>query len=235
MAPGSPVQYEEQNSNFKISPDGSQVSVVSSGHLDILDMDGNFISQNILTYAPSTPIELIPVQYWLPDSSGLIVAIYDAVHISAPIPPTQYTVWRYEIGRDAVQIHLTPHPILIYLEPQVSPDGKWLFYEGSESEKYALYLGNLSGGHTQFYAESIDPGEIIWSRDSKYFSYGSHWIGSVDGKSITIRGIFLDWIDEARFSYVPSLPPQMTIGEIADGRVLSYDLSREYFLIRPKD
>src|SRR6266508_391556 len=61
--------------NFSVSPDGKLLSVASAGHIDILDIAGNVIYPSILTYIRSTPIELFPRIYWLPDSTGLIIAL----------------------------------------------------------------------------------------------------------------------------------------------------------------
>jgi Tol biopolymer transport system component len=240
MAPGSPVQYEEQNSNFKISPDGKMVSVVSSGHLDILDMDGNFVNPNILTYTPSAPIELVPVQYWLPDSRGLIVAIPDAVHASAPIPPTQYTVWRYEIGRDAVQVHLDPNPLRRYSELgdviKVSPNGKWLFYDTSGD----VYVGNLENGQTKPITLPFLPDTgFPWSPDSRYLVVGITAIVPIDNLLMPIiheNYVFIEWIDDNHYVVVGKFLLRGFIGEITkDGAILIYECAQSCFLKKKGD
>jgi WD40 repeat protein len=244
LAPAKAGQYNHNN-NFKVSPNGKLVSVVMSGHLDIFGIDGKVVRKNVLPYTPSTPIELSPVQYWLPDSSGLIVALPAVIHASPPIPDINYTVWRYAIdGNAAVQISLDPSPKLIFIECgdviKVSPDGNWILYGSNETGTALLYFGNLSNGQTQFYAPLVCPWTSApsWSPDSKHFVYGDHFLGSIDESSIPIGpdySSFGKWIDATHYTYVfaEENALKLRVGEMVGETILTYDLA-PYSLIKPK-
>ena len=93
--------------SFKISPDGNLLSVITSGHIDIFGIDGQVIRRNLVTYTPSKPIELFPVFYWLPDSTGLIVSLLVESQYDIGDMPT-YAIWRYPLdGNMAIQIPLS--------------------------------------------------------------------------------------------------------------------------------
>lgn len=61
--------------NFKVSPNGKMVAITTTNYVDIIDMEGKVIRHDVLPFKPNTPDLLFPSVFWLPDSSGLIVAL----------------------------------------------------------------------------------------------------------------------------------------------------------------
>jgi len=203
-----------QTHNFEVSPDGKYISVAGSGHIDIYSLSTqsiNIFQPNAILYNRTTPDEFLPVQYWFPDSSGLIVILPEDKSNEPATPPQTYTVWRYIIdANSAVQVSLGP-PIAwsANCDFSVSPDGNWIFYinddNGKQSELSSLYLGNLNNGHTQSYnwrggCPSSHFAYPQWSPDSFYFGENKR-IGSIDG-AFPIDGDFMGWIDENHYFYI---------------------------------
>ena len=210
-----------QTHNFEISPDGHLISVAASGHIDIysLSMQKMDISQsNAILYNLTTPDEFLPLQYWLPDSSGLIAILSEDKYNEPGTPPQTYSAWRYTIkGNSAIQISLD-QPIIRSLDCNfsVSPNRNWIFYI-SEKEP-SLYIGNLNNGRTQSYnwkggCPSSYRSSPQWSSDSQYFASGGR-IGAVDGTVIPIDGDFLGWIDDSYYFYAATKDnsPKIYIG-----------------------
>jgi len=231
--------------NFSVSPDGRLLSVAISGHIDILSIDGKIVRRNIMTYTRSTPIELFPRQYWLPNSNELIISLptktnFGRGYEGIPI----YTVWRYSLENAiATQIPFEPSPKWTYMEcgdiAYPSPNGNWIVYERKES----LYVGNLSDGHVQSYAlNNIDyclP--ILWNTESTHFIYGRYkekFLGTVNNLPIPIDNIFfLGWVDTNRYIYYiqsknnNKAERDVLVGELIEKPVLIYE--SDIFL--PKD
>ena len=214
--------------NFVVSPDGRMVAVQASGHIDVIGIDGRMIHQNLVTYIPTTPHELIPDMFWTEDSAELLVTL--------PIDPEyQYTraqcttdvaargVWRYAIdGGAGGQTLLDPPPIgesnrasRYFVDFDVSPDGNWILYEyehnvGCDVEDETVipgrYLGNLREGTARFYAPISSP---VWSSDSKHFVYEvwkdgrqGLFLGSVDGPPEFLdvsKDYLLGWADPTHY------------------------------------
>ena len=231
--PGETRQYN-RNGNFKISPDGRMVSVFAPGHMDIYDINGNVIRNNILPYTPRTPVEIFPVQNWLPDSSGLILTIPDAPKFGIGFPVhVTFTVWHYAVANNvSVQIPFDPSPARgaggCFDIVRVSPDGKWIFYDG--------YMGNLDNGSTQLFEGGTCFMELSpWSPDSKYIAYNPYYLAGIDGPHIRIGGYFLKWVDANHFFYANVKDENITtlMGEIIGGKILTYSFDPSTF-IKPK-
>lgn len=207
-----------QSRNFEISPDGHYISIASSGHLDIyfLYLEGiDVFQQDAIPYPRTIPDEFLPLQYWLPDSSGLI-AILPADKFNEPTtPPYTYTVWRYTISNttdnnSAMQLPLDPPVIFISgCNFSISPGGNWIFYISDGNGKGvgmpSLYIGNLTDGHSNSYdwrggCPSSYATSPQWSSDNQHFASQST-IGAIDGISISIDGDFRGWIDTSHFFY----------------------------------
>ncbi len=204
VAPGT-TEKLNHDGIFRVSPDGTMVSVASIGRIDIYDMNGQIVRKNVLPYTPSTSYTLFPKQFWLPDSSGLIVAVPDATFDSVAYGNMSvYTVWRYTIGTDTSSIiPITPVPICGFFE--VSPDGNWVFYGSSVLYEPETYIGNLINAQTQFLVNhpSFHP-VISWSPNSEHFIYSQSNLGSVvmDKPSIHLEGPFTGWIDAKHFTFL---------------------------------
>ena len=250
-APGpvSNLSYNTNGSpNFKVSPDGKKVSIVSSGHIDVFGTDGRIIRRNLATYTPIAPVEHFPEHYWLPDSSGLVIALpanseNDWSYYDFGLT-TDYSVWRYMLNGDP-GIRLSPDT----LPPQdldaacpvveVSPDGNWMLYNHATPTltgyDEGFYIENLKDGHTQLVKTGISCatyGSSSWSPDNKHFLHGGlgmgdYFIGAVSELSVPISGYFLGWIDANHYLYFDPKVVKGFIGEIDGQTILTFSF-RDY-------
>lgn len=225
-----------RSSNFEISPDGQYVSVAGMGHIDLYGFSSGHFEiayRNVITYSITPPDEYLPRQYWLPDSSGLImIPAADGQYNEPATPPALYIAFRYTIKeKQTVKIPLDKF-IVWDVEADswsISPDRNWILFAGSETNMrgdYSLhYLGNLIDGHTQAFGEIGWPlYDCTWSQDSKHFALRNgtpSFIGSVDGSPIvTVSGSFDTWIDTTHYYYKvfgdTSGTTKVYIGEISD-------------------
>jgi len=211
--------------SFKISPDGNLLSVITSGHIDIFGIDGQVIRRNLVTYTPSKPIELFPVFYWLPDSTGLIVSLLVESQYDIGDMPT-YAIWRYPLdGNMAIQIPLDPPPM--GTDAHISPDKKWLIYNrepDKEQKGVPLYLGDLRNSSSRLYM--MDAFARGWSPDNIHFICEGNkrelFLGSIDKPpTYAGEGNFLGWVDTSHYIYasIPNMGNIM-IGEI-DGETIN--------------
>jgi Tol biopolymer transport system component len=216
-----------QDGNFAISPDGTYVSVAASGHIDLLIIYDGDILNYMLNYQRTRPGEFLPYQYWLPDSGGLI-AIASADSSNEPgTPPQVYTIWRYsEKDLKATQLPFDPPIRRIHSTGcsfSVSPDRNWIFYTSyKESEADStVYLGDLNNGQSQEYkwegwCGGTDTRYLQWSPDSKYFATQgllNDVIGSVDGTSFSVGGMFTGWIDSTHYRYTKIISEKPPVSE----------------------
>ncbi len=203
-----------QGRNFEISPDGRFLSVAASGHIDIVYNIFNGrpdFFKDQLNFKRTIPNEYLPVQYWLPDSSGFIAVLPDDNFNEPATPPHAYTVWRASPRDTNVQQIPLTHPIEFNsgCNFSVSPDGNWIFYNSNNEGIPASYLGNLNTGSAQLYDDVSCPSTYEsspkWSPDSHYFATkylsGESIIGAVDGPPISIEGEFIQWIDASHYFY----------------------------------
>ena len=238
-----------QTRNFEVSPDGNYISVATSGHIDIYALYTpqriGISQQNAILYNITTPDEFLPLQYWLPDSSGLIVILPTDIHNEPATPPHTFTAWRYTLPNNvgngkATQVPLDPPIIFLWTcNFSVSPDRNWIFYVSDKIP--SLYLGNLNDSHTQPY-ESKNGCPMAnyypyhqWSPDSQYFaSQGT--IVAIDGTFISIVGDFSGWIDANHYFYVAieENKRKTYIGKIGGDNISlpeSFQLSPAYVLL----
>ncbi len=202
-----------QERNFEISPDGHFISVAASGHIDIYGFS-QLIYPDAISYPRTKPDEFLPKQYWLPDSSGLIVIVATDPYNEPGTPPATYAAYRYILGDKANLIPFDKFIIWNVQAPDwcISPDRNWILFAGTDSgdrrDVGLHYLGNLTDGHTQAYKPANwHLHDCHWSPDSKHFvadrSSTITFIGSVDGSlPIPVSGYFLEWIDNTHYYYV---------------------------------
>jgi len=210
-----------QGGGVVVSPDGSQLAVHGSGHVDIIGIDGQVIRRNLVTYTPSQPIELVPGIYWTPDASELIVLLPVETWYDMEGPET-YSVWRYPLdGGPAVQVPLDPPPMSG--DEVVSPDGNWIVYsyfpEGIFSSHIPLYVADLREDHTQLCAPDVTRLPIDgWSPDSKQFIY--EWAPQLflvafgESPEFFDEGTFIGWIDASRYLYMSRASKMIMLAEI---------------------
>lgn len=205
LTPG-PAQPPSPQARFKVSPDGRLIALASSGHVDILDVDGVLVRGGAFIYTPSTAETVYPVLFWLPDSSGLIAALpTNAFHIGAYNKDVAaYAFWRYTLADSrAESIPLDPEPMNLQGEVDrfsVSPDGLWLLYGGNGAANSDLYLANLHDGRVQRIGDNPQP-VFSWSPDSQRF-FGQNFAGVIGERvaEITKKNFdVLRWIDATHF------------------------------------
>lgn len=218
--------------NFKVSPDGKLIAIAFSGHISLFNIDGQSVQNNIVSYGRTTPIELFPRMFWLPDSSSLIVAMPAENHYGRGYETMpSYTVWRYLINsKVAAQIDLDPPPMWVHMECSdiinLSPDGNWAIYNYL-ADNSQLYLGNLNEATTQSFPLEQDCSPAYWSSDNVHFVYGrlnGSYLGAVDKPLIRINGGFLGWLDSIHFIYTDySNERNLLLGKVDKETVATYD------------
>ncbi len=200
--------------SYTPSPDGSMLAFARSGRIHIIGIDGRIIRRDLATYVPGNPYEPYSIGaliYWLPDSSGLILALPIRTDHDPGFPQT-YEVWRYSLNTGVkTQIKLDP-PVMGPTPVRVSPDGNWITYTNrDERDEGTSYLGDLRDGRTYSYG-SADLFE--WSPDSVHFPYRSFdrdkpgiYLASIREPSALIAGRgeyfyeFTCWLDANRYIY----------------------------------
>lgn len=223
---GLSTQYGISMKNIRISPNGKMIAIGNMERMDILDMDGNIICQNILTYKPSTSDVLFPSLFWFPDSSGLTIALPDSINRDRFLA---YSLWRYTIkDQSAVQISLDPAPMHNDSTFDVSPDGNWIVY----GNLYVVFLGNLVNEQVNIIIDhDADISRFSWGPDSRHFFFqASLWsITSIDNpSSVTFFGGTLrQWVDKTHFVhdyYAENKDPRIYMMEINGDNIKIYDL-----------
>lgn len=223
---GLSLQQDSMNKNVGVSPDGKMVAVGTIDGVDILTMDGNVVRHNVLPFKPSTSTVLFPSLFWLPDSSGLIVALPNTFYNSnawSNFPAS--TIWRYTIdGNGAVQIPFDPAPMLDTF--QVSPDGKWIVYGGLANDDM-LYLGDLTDGHIQELGSAYTF-EVLWSPDSRHFiaTTAESFLGAINSPTLTPICRLDEWIDAYHFTCLNAEGnlSRVRMAEFVAGVIRIYDL-----------
>ncbi len=169
----------------EVSPDGQYVAVVNAGQMELRALDGKVINTEI-------PGNVLPVHYWLPDSSSLIAIV------GTDTLPVAYTIWRYHLKDDrAEQVGLTPTISAVTCIFSISPDRSWILYQNTQEQSH---LGNLKLSETQPYPWD-SPCDVKWSPNSQHFASQTA-IGSVDGTPpITIDGHFIAWLDATHYLF----------------------------------
>jgi hypothetical protein len=229
--------------NIRFSPDGKMMAVGTMGGVAIFTLDGKIIRENILPYTPSEADVPFPSLFWLPDSSGLLVALPDKnrpdpFYVDGTAPA--YTIWRYKIeDNSTAQIPFDP-PVAGTFE--VSPDGNWIVYGGLSPAATELYLGNLADGSAKAFGNDLMR-NFQWSSDSKYFIHGNAVVISFD-KPPVLGGGSTQWIDSNHFIYFDSTEnnpaiqqKRILIGEIRGNEVYYYESGLPYSglsTIKPK-
>ncbi len=189
--------------NFLISPNGKRIAIQMPDHIDVIDLQGQIVHQNLVTYPADNAHAEVPMA-WMPDSKELIVLPSDIDPLTGGIPVLRH-VWRYSLnGSAGMEIRLDPPPWNDAFS--ISPDGKWIAYSYEPSEldpdgKAGVYLGNLRDSASRLiftpplsemtgYPESV-PFYYDWSPGSNFFSCYDEkvYLGNIHGE-ITSLGLF---------------------------------------------
>lgn len=195
-----------QGGSFDIAPNGNMIAVQGDGYVDLVDLNGQIIRRNLITYIPTRPYKLGADVFWNDDSTELLITLPIGTEYYFDGPELR-TAWRIAIdGTYKTQISFDP-PLLASLY-SFSPDGKWILYsyfyypaKTDDSIVSGLYLGNLLESSSQLIAENAAEG--LWSPDSNHFLYEAQgWhLMNPDGQSnlIDYRESILDWVDDDHF------------------------------------
>lgn len=238
---GLAYQQNFNDGNIVISPNGEMIAVGTLDGVDIFTLGGEMVRENILPYQSINP--RLPFIYWLPDSSGLTIALPDKEYESRAYDNLPaYSIWSYSIESDsAIQSPIDPSHIAEFFD--VSLDGKWIVYGGVGDADPDLYLGNLVTGEVRFFDQSPQP-PFVWSPDNKHFVYGIglYHMASVDDLSPRDNHCgLLWWIDVNHFIcakfYSPSI--RYLVAKVDGDIVEIYDLglpqnARSLFFIKSK-
>lgn len=220
----SSYEHEPYNfdGNFKVSLDGSMITVYSAGKIDLYNINGNVIARNILPYTPSAPDSrlIFPVISWVNNSDEIVIGIPDQNFFTNAWGnlPT-YSLWKYQVKTNTLdKLIMDPMPVIfpglshIF---KVSPDGKWILYVGEDMKQY---IGNLESGMSKAYGTILTNSE--WSQNSIYFFDGNIF-GSVDTPMIELTS-FAKWVDSDHFiSYIDIR--NKIIGQIINEHIYYYD------------
>ncbi len=233
--------------NIRFSPDGKMVAVGTMDGVKIFTLDGKIIRQNILPFKPSKSETPFPSLFWLPDSSGLIVALPDTiVEVGMWGYTAAYTIWRYSLNDNStVQIPFDPPIVGKFFE--VSPDGNWIAYYGGLPESpYYLYLGNLANGKVRAFGNAMVQQELSWNPNSKYFILGWEIRNATDNPPLFDHVLADSWIDANHFVRADSTAnnpiikqDRTLIAEIKGNEISYYELGfpsppYRFLLIKPK-
>jgi hypothetical protein len=238
-----------QGGQFTYSPDGSQVALVRSGTITLIDADGGN-PREAFTYTP--PVTRSEFQYyaqpvWAADSRSLRVAIPPADLFAEPSQLT--TVWHvYVDGRHARLV--ASLDAMSFDQNAFSPDLESIAYlaqpaDGSPGSGAGdLLITHLTEGATGTYHRQA--GQFYgWAPDSQHFAflvrgqYPQAWIGAPGYDPVAVHAdpaiaaIDVNWVDTDRYLYTTASPESqgLFLGEIdgastnivtVDGRSLPY-------------
>ena len=206
-----------QGGPFKVSLDGKLVAVQTAEHIDVIDLDGNFIRRKLITYPRAWAFLITPDIYWTQNSSKLSIAPPSSTGALDYTGPEPNKIWQYSIDDDQ-RVEINTNPPLMQDFFSISPDGNWVIYNFHDpAEKTnlgigsGLYIANLRDGTFQLF----DVGELqigslpfdfYWSPNNTHFVFeGSKsrlFMGSIDGELTPLaKGLFLCWIDKSRYAF----------------------------------
>jgi dipeptidyl aminopeptidase/acylaminoacyl peptidase len=210
LAPG-------QGGDFLVSPDGKRIAVQARDHIDVIDLQGQIVRQNLVMYPVYNPPAKVPMA-WMPNSRELIVLPSKFDPSTAGIPVLRQ-VWRYSLdGNSGREIPLDPSPIGDAFS--ISPDGNWIAYSYEPNEldpdaTSGVYLGNLRDGTSRLIFEpplneagyqDLPFSYDAWSPDNIHFIFSDHdrmFLGNIRGEIVELgRGMgILGWIDNRRYLF----------------------------------
>ncbi len=238
-----------QGGQFTYSPDGSQIAIMRSGTITLVDVDGGN-PREAFTFTP--PVTRSEFQYyahpvWAADSQSLRVAIPPADLFAQP--PQLATVWH-------VYIDGTPARWIATIEAgslgthAFSPDLGHIAYVqqpgGSpETGRGTLLVTDLRNGDTVTYHRNVG-GVYGWSPDSQRFAFQAQdqlpqaQIGRLGSDPVPVHedpdvaAVEVRWLDAGRYLWATIDPQGWTLylGEIGGsstvvatvaGRSLPYD------------
>jgi len=224
---GLAYQKNHIDKNIVPSPDGTMIAVGTTEGTDIISVDGELIRENILPYKPILEYTLLPSIFWLPDSSGITIAIPDSEYDSIAYKRPAYSIWRYSLA-DNLLVQTPIDPSHITQQFDISPDGRWIVHGGVSNAEVPLYLGDLTTGQSQIFGAE-QQSYFSWGPASKYFAYGVSLINMAtvdDPLSAMIICGLVQWIDANHFIClnIENNASRIRMAEIVTGSIKIYDL-----------
>lgn len=219
-----------QGGNFLAAPNGKWIAVQTLDHIDVIDVEGQGIHHNLVTYKKIESHIIVPMS-WTQDSKELIILPSEVPLFAAGATVTR-TVWRYPINGDpSTQIKLNPPPV--YDTYSVSPDGNWIAYIYATDNNsvavpptpFGIYLGNLHDGASQLLnplSDSPLTAEMSgWSPNNTHFIFSDEfrmYVGNTQGdiSPLELKGTgIIGWIDDNRY-----LMRSGILGEIGEPKLV---------------
>jgi hypothetical protein len=162
---------------FYYSPDGTQIALVKSDSISLINADGSNRRSNVLEYEwvlTYSEYMYYAEPLWSADSTFLRVAI--PPHDPLGDPAAQTTLWHIPTDGSAAGIagHVTIAPLT---SVRISPDMGWIaylsYFGDATDNRRNLHINNFSGSADHVYTT----GQVdlnAWAPDSTHFVYVNH-------------------------------------------------------------
>ncbi len=199
--------------DFYYSPDGSQIALVNSTMVSVVDADGTN-RRDLLTFPfiiTYSEYALYPTVVWSQDSSFLRAVIPGEDPLNVPPDPT--TIWHLPADGSPSSILTTLAPVPFFQEAaHLSPDTNKIAYltmvTPGAPPIVDLHIANADGSGDVLY-NSGDRRFEAWSTDGEHFIFteAGHYpkVGRIGYPPQDLLGITLmlnvSWVDETRFLY----------------------------------
>jgi len=200
---------------FTYSPDGSQIALVTSTDVSFVDADGSNRRDAVLTFPiifTYSEYNYYPTPFWLPDSSGLRIAIPSEAQLDAGATTT---LWHLPVSGAAPTALWTFSPAPFFVDPVTfSPDTLSVAYivqVGPLTDNtYELHIASPDGSGDTIYHTAPLANFTSWNPDSTdfVFSFGeptNKKLGQVGSGFIpltdTANADQVVWIDATRFLF----------------------------------
>jgi len=201
----------ENNLRFFPSQDGAWIALVSSTGLSFIDLDGNGIRQDVLTYPPAGFLgPLFPVGVWSQDSSAFVVtgSLEDN-----PSTNQNFTIWRVPADGSPAQ-PLAAVTDSIVDSVTFSPDGRYVAFfrhagPAGQATDFGWYVTPLAP----------EPGALAVPRWAYLFWKNLHW---------SPAGVAYAFADKALFQLCPGAAQDTEV--CGDGFELEGDLASIYWM-----
>jgi hypothetical protein len=206
---------------FYYSPDGSQIAIVTSSEIDLVNSDGSNRREAVLTY----PEVITYSEYryyakpvWAEDSSSLRVAIPPSNPLIEPVQPTR--LWHIPVdGTPAFQTGSVYASPVLFSEPVFSHDLSRIIYlqetGGPLENQRQILIANSDGSEEVAYHTSFMLELRGWAGSSERFTFSqgpemalilAEVGGGMQPLAPNNAQIFdLRWIDSQRFVYFQPL------------------------------
>ena len=146
-------------------------NVTGSPHIYTKPADGSGTEKALL----ETGAEAEYAECFSPDQRYLVYTR------AAPTPGTGLDIWALPLFGERKPFPIVQTPFND-IEPRVSPDGKWMAYQSSESGRDEIYITAFPGGGVKWQISSSSGSVPRWRRDSKelFFLDGGDNLMAVD-------------------------------------------------------